>query len=332
MAIYLGHTTAQRILESRLAKDIDSMASASLVEPTSARGEVRKYVTQAFGDEYKKQLSTAFYQEAKEPLDLIVADTLQRRVWRGVRCHILPEGVPKESFFMLREGIMVACPELCLVQQCERLTLIEAIKLAMKLCGVYKLVGDEEDKNILSRKPVMTIDNAFAYLDQLREVPGMDMARRALHYALPMSGSPMETVMALLLCLPVRMGGFGLPRPTMNFQVGLDDRALAIANKVFPRGIDPVLAVDAKWNDLIFEFQSWEYHDSARAYGEDYARQLALQSMGYTVQFVTIEQLRNADQLTELARMVAHEMGSRLSAAALRCVDRRAQLFADLVK
>lgn len=137
----------------------------------------------------------------------------------------------------------------------------------------------------------------------------------------------MESRFALALCLPTRLGGFGLPKPELNAAIPLDEVAAKIAGQSICRG-------DLVWEYLklllVMEYQSREYHDIREKYGADYGRQLALQSMGHDVRFVTSTQLASIEQMTELARVVAAHMHVKLTDHALKLTSARKRLFDEL--
>ena len=333
MAIYLGHTTAQRILESRLVLDLDRELYRGPLNCQSGKREVMDAIANAFKNDSSIDPDNPLYMRPGEPLHLVVSDANEKRHWSGVSCHVFPNEVPSRSFLLVKEGIFVASPELCLLQLAATLSLIDTIKVAMSFCGIYKLVGDTDSESIFDRDPIMTVDSALSFLDCVGEVPGIKTARRALQYVIPNSGSPMETRMALSFYLPRRMGGFGLPRPVMNKRVYLDEAAREIA------GVPPwqdTYVCDAVWTNLkteqeiIFEFQSEEFHDNDYAYGSDYARQLALESMGHKVHFVAKAQLDSPEQMAELARCIVRETGRKLDPGAFITTDKRRKLLQEV--
>ena len=333
MAIYLGHTTARRILESKLVLDLDRSLYAGPINCQSGKREVKSVLQSAFKDASGAAIQNPLYAKPGEALDLIVSDQNEKRHWNGVRCHVFHEELPSRSFWLLEEGVFVACPELCLLQLASTLSLVDTIKVAMSFCGIYKLVGDTISKSIFDRAPIMTVDSALSYLDCVGEVPGVLNERKALQYVLPNSGSPMETRMVLPFYLPKRMGGYGLPRPVMNKQIPIDDVAREIAGVP---SWQHSFAGDAVWTNLktedevVFEFQSKENHDNETAYGSDYARQLALESLGHKVHFVTKEQLRSPEQMAELARCIVRETGMRLDPAVFITTDKRRRLLDEV--
>ena len=307
MAIYLGHTTARRILESRFALAVEPVPHHVMREPEAGARAVRSTIRAAFDkDRLKTPQSSNFYCRPGEPLDLMVDGNHAVRKWAGAQCHSTSGRLPSGSFYQLSSGIYVASPALCLTQLAPSMSRINIIKLAMSFCGIYQLEGDEH-RILYERAPLTTPSEIGDYLDLARGLPGVEKVRDTLRWVIPNSASPMETRMVLPLYLSRHLGGYGLPRPVMNKQVILNEETAKIAGQ-------KVCYADALWEEegrrpLDFEYQSAEIHDKCERYGADYARQLALQRQGYTVQFVTNMQLQDEFQLNELARLVSSHTG-----------------------
>ena len=333
MAIYLGHTTARRILESRLVLDLDHSPYRGPLNCQSGKRDVKDVLSAAFKDFAFVDLPSILYTRPGEGLDLLVSNPREKRRWKGAKCHVIRSKLPSRSFWLVEEGIFVASPELCLLQLAESLSLIDTIKAAMSFCGIYRLVGDTTSKSIFDRKPIMTVDSGLAFLDSVGLVPGAVNMRRALQYTLPNSGSPMETRMVLPFYLPKALGGFGLPRPVMNKPIYLDESAREIAG--VPQWQE-LFAGDAAWTnkatkrETVFEYQSKENHDNEASYGSDYARQLALESMGHRVHFVTNTQLNSLSQMEELARCIVRETGIKYDLDAPMTTERRRKLLDEV--
>ena len=323
MAIYLGHTTAQRILESRLALQLEPVSYHIPHEFTVGKREVEQCLRHAFGYECPQPWSQLFFDRPGEPLDLLIDTPSSRRRWSGVNCHLIMDNLPSESFMQLDVGIFVASPALCLIQQAQNLSRIGLIKLAMSFCGIYQLEGDIE-REPFSRKPITTPQEIMDYLGRAEGMKGVQRVADAMKWVLPNSGSPMETRMVLPLYLSRHLGGYGLPRPSMNAAIRLSDEATLIAGQRH-------CFADALWivkgkRPFIEEYQSRENHDIAEKYGSDYGRQLALQHDRYTVQFVTSVQLNSPAQLNELARLVAKHTGTWLPDSAYKWDDLRTKM------
>ena len=76
------------------------------------------------------------------------------------------------------------------------------------------------------------VEDVDAFLDSVGKVNGKAKAKRALKYVIDGSLSPMETMVYMLLCLPVMLGGYGLPKPEMNSIIELDEEKSKEYNKI----------------------------------------------------------------------------------------------------
>lgn len=97
------------------------------------------------------------------------------------------------------------------------------VRAAQVLCdfaGTYRYVPHSA-KVRYGTKPLLTRRSFLAYLAKVNARKGVGRARRVVEAAFDRAASPMETVLALMLTLPVRVGGFGLPRPRLNGEVPL---------------------------------------------------------------------------------------------------------------
>mgnify|MGYP007055184147 FL=1 len=55
-----------------------------------------------------------------------------------------------------------------------------------------------------------TVERLRAFTENVGPVHGRKKAARALQYVMGDSASPRETALAMLLCLPYRLGGYGI--------------------------------------------------------------------------------------------------------------------------
>ena len=83
------------------------------------------------------------------------------------------------------------------------------IQLGFELCGTY----DTTNGDVRECAPLTTVDRLDAFLASLGPMHGKKNASYALRYVANNSASPRETALAMLLCLPYRMGGYGIPMP-----------------------------------------------------------------------------------------------------------------------
>ena len=140
-------------------------------------------------------------------------------------CSVLPE----RSFVDAGEGFLMSTPEFCFLQMANRLSLARLIMLGYELCGTYVLV----DKGPAPRRdaPLTTVAKLRTFIEGTSNARGRKKALRALRYVLDRSASPMESALAMLLCLPYGLGGYGLPEPRLNYHVDVPPSFRAMADR-----------------------------------------------------------------------------------------------------
>lgn len=329
MAIYLGHNTARRILESKLALNLEPVPQHSMVNCETGKKAVTGTIRAAFKDgNIVQPLAHNFFCHGDEPLDLMTDDPNARHVWKGGRTHLVPTKLPNGSFMQLKPGILVASPALCLLQLAPSLSLLKTIQLAMSFCGIYQLEGDDQ-RHPYERPPLTTPQEIAGYLSMVTKLHGYHTVRDALPWIIPNSGSQMETKMVLSLCLPENLGGYGLPKPEMNAKVALCAEMNEMLGQANCYG-DAIWSVKG-FDPFDMEYQSYEYHLSAEKYEADISRQLALQHEGCIVQFVTKHQLDDHNELNELARLVAEHTGVSLANSAFKWPESRVKRHDELM-
>lgn len=121
--------------------------------------------------------------------------------------------------------------------------------------GTYRLPTVPAEKVLYNRTPILSCEALRAFLDSQLSMRGSEKGCEVATLAFDGSGSPMETALALLLSLPVEMGGYGLERPTPNWQIPVDlmERTLASQDEMFG---------DICWpkGKIAIEYDSWEQH------------------------------------------------------------------------
>ncbi len=158
-------------------------------------------------------------------------------------------------------------------------------------------------------KPLISPEAFDAYLTQMHKVRGIIRARRVAELAFAQSASPMETALALMLTLPVEMGGFGLPRPQLNREAPIDPALRDLSSK------DTIIA-DLCWPDqrVVIEYYGWDEHFGAGPgkVAADAARANSLTALGWTVLHASFEQVRTIAGVSLLARQLASLLGAPL--------------------
>lgn len=234
-------------------------------------------------------------------------------VWSGA----IPEG----AFYDLGNGSCVASPMFVFLQMAQVLSLAELIALGDELCGLYSL--DKSDpRGMRQRECALTsVYGISCFLEAASTCMGVDKAKRALAFVVDNSASPMETADEMLLCLPYRMGGYGLQVPEMNLSIPLGDSAARLAGKGSCKG-------DLCWEDqgIIIEHQGGFDHTGAKSFGKDRARILALKTEGFNVIELTGDIVHDSAGFEEVALHVARLLGKRIPKKSLGPTSQRKEL------
>lgn len=232
------------------------------------------------------------------PLQTIVGAKSGRVTRRFVHSRICAS-VPDQSMVDAGEGFLAPCPEYCFMQMARTLHLVELVVLGFELCGTYVVMPG--GKTVYGKPSLTTVAKLRSFVEAARG-PGRPAALRAVAFVQDGSASPMETMLAMMLCMPVRLGGFGLPRPSLNHPVSVGGRR---------RG--GVRYADVCWPEagLICEYDSDEFHPD-RQYGNDAQRRNELRFAGYSVIEVRKTQVLYYEPFFAMARDVASVLGKRL--------------------
>lgn len=263
--------------------------------------------------------------DADNPICLLTANKDNRPRAAGYRISAITSALPEDSFRQIEPGVYRASPELCFARLASKLSLAQLIEVGMELCGAYSL-RLQTKKGYEQRESQLTSTFLLRrYIENMPEFAGSKNARRALKYMRDGSESPMETRQYLLLCLPPRMGGYGLTGATVNGELKLNARAAALARRKSFR-------CDLYWisKGVVVEYDSKEHHLGLAAFMRDNAKRNILTDMGIKVFVVSSAQILDVDQFDVIAHMVAKAIGKRLRSFPADWEDRRAQLRREL--
>ena len=239
-----------------------------------------------------------------DPVHVLVDGPGSRIQSSKVKNHTWSGALPAGALYRVAPGIMVASPEFCCLLDAARESVPHAVATTMEFMGLY---GRERSvRGFVDRDQLLTKEQLARFVDELPTCPGRHKLRKALTYALERSRSPMETKVIIVLTLPKGLGGYGLPRPTLNYTI-------VPAPEDYPVSQFPRYEVDACWIDLrtVLEFDSYFFHMSPERFDADAKKRNSLKSMGWKVSSVTAGQL-SGDALDVLAHQLARDMGIEL--------------------
>lgn len=229
---------------------------------------------------------------------------------------------------MVSPDIAVVSPELLFVQMGTIASLPGLVRLGYELCGTYVLDRNGRD-GFRSCSKLSTPDRLASFVNEASGLRGVRAARCALRRIAGGSASPAETLLAMLLCMPVRLGGYGLPLPSMNRGFDFTKHGVRVARRRRCR-------CDLMWPaaKLCIEYNSRAFHSDPERMERDAARTDALQFAGIMAIVVTPAQLFDVEAFDGIAHVVARRLGHRLrvrTADFSACQKRlREQLFDHL--
>ena len=261
------------------------------------------------------------------PLLCLVASEHERRSGYGIRCRIWASSLSPKSFAKLTDSLFISSPEFTFLQMAKHLSLIKLIELGFELCGRYAI--DPASDGLLSRKnPLTTPEKLTLYLEKCGNVKGLKKARRAARYVLAGSESPMETKLALVLCLPPSMGGFGLPKATLNQELRLQ-----LTDAGGNGAIERLVRCDLYWPapyEVAIEYESNTWHLSNQKFSQDSIRRNDIVSSQVKVLTVTKDQILNLAHWPKLARQVADALGRKIETKVQDHGETQRRLYIEL--
>ena len=249
------------------------------------------------------------------PLDIMVGERSARRPSKAVRPHVCSKPVPNRAFVSVGDGLYLSSPEFCFFQMAAKYPLAKLIALGFEICGSFSLSGsvstdgDRGDfaKTMYDLPPLTSKKKLTAFSAHMEGWKGHKQALKALRYVSDDSASPMEAVLVMLLTLPYRLGGYGLPMPELNGSIYPKKGVSQFAGKSSYRG-------DLLWRDagVVAEYNSDEVHASQNHITMDAVRRSDLSLCGIYEVTVTNKQIKSTDLFEKVAKQIAVRIGKEL--------------------
>lgn len=309
MSVYLGYESA---LECLRAEGFLERAVVCRVNPQAGRVPTEKDVRTA-------DLDAAGV--CGRPLTLVVPDAATRGKSQGLECHVWKAPAGVKSFARVGEGIYASRAEACFLQMATRLSPVRLVLLGYELCGTYALDASHPNGFRTREKPLTSVAALRRFAQKAAGMKGSRQALEALRFVADGSASPMESVLAMLLCLSTARGGYGLPLPRLNHLVRMPDGVRKATSRA--RCFCDLCWPEAK---LAVEYESDAFHGGEADIARDSKRRAALARAGYAVVTVTRAQVNDARELDEVARVLARHLGKRLRITRADWLSRRYEL------
>ncbi len=236
------------------------------------------------------------------PISLLVQKGSQKRQSDEYLCRIAKSDYPSGSFFLLRDGLYVATPELVYLRMGYFSTESQLVEIGTNLCGRYYI--DYKADKIVDRTGYLTTpDKLKAYIGAAVDVRGSKKALSALRWVAPNSASPYETKVKMVFCHPLSKGGFGLPLSHMNYDIQAGRLQHIMAQSKYSLDLaDPRRKV-------ALEYDGDEYHQNS---SDDKRRRNELTALGWTVYPIDKAVFHDPDATIRLAEQIARRMKVRL--------------------
>lgn len=301
MALAITHISALQLYRSELFDSADAST-----RKTVRQTEIERAIAQAHPSQREVEtfLANAPY-DIEKPIHLLIANEKARSRCGAARCHVSPRNLPKRALSKLDDETYVAAPQFLIEQMAPSLSLVELICLGFELCGDYRLTNGA-GRGFRQREALGTPETFQQLLDRGPWARGGKKAQLALRFVCAHSASPMETIAAIPLTLPCAYGGYGLPKPQMNYRINLSKNGRATSGKSY-------VVADICWPEhkICAEYQSTQFHTGAERINADAHRQTALEERGYSVFEITAQQALSEHGMDGIARAIAKKMGRK---------------------
>ena len=319
MKVFVSHDSALVYWREHFSPDME-IGEPDQVHP----GESFAYTKQDILGCYPEWL----VDEGK-PIHVLVFDGKMRRYSKRIACHRWAIDLPDGAFHG-QGSFCVSSPEFLFLQMAMELTTAQLIALGCELCGTYILLPKDVvlpgafDDYPQRTAPLTNIEKIEALLSTAGPARGIKKARRALKYVVEGSRSPMETRVYLQLCLPVMLGGYGLPKAELNYEIKLDEEARRIASQSFCWG-------DICWPKKQLDIEYYgDVHAGLEKMRRDAGRVLGIEHMNWRVITVTSLQAFSLDKFEVIAKQAAAHLGCPLRASTLGVTPARMALHDEL--
>jgi len=258
------------------------------------------------------------------PAHVLVAGQASRRASDLRIPHRVPTDLLPCSFVELAPGLYASSPErLFLEMAAHGLDHLGLIWLGSLLCATYAHLGPQDP--IVSAHPLTCTNSLSSYLAKAARTNarGAQKALKALPHVVEGAASPREAMFVLMACLPLRMGGWNLPKPLINHAIEVDRRIAGASGCAR-------YSVDLLWPqaNLVAEYDSDLHHDDPARRARDNEKHAELQRRGYRVEAVSTKQLAHAEPTDRIMRRLAAALGvrPRICDCAYNWYDRRLDL------
>ena len=312
MQLYLGPTSSLELIRFLRASN-----GAEGIEGTPVR---KRRLSDAINTvKAVKELDITaqlWLEHIEQPIHAFVPERKKGTSTKHLITHVFSQQIPNGAFLNLGHGVCICTPQFTFLQLASKLEPLELLALGIELCGAYSrwnpnargdglaAIRDRENARSCTYElpPAIKAQRLAAFVDRMSGRQGAIGARKVIRWVLDGSASPMETATYLLLCLPRRLGGYGLPKPMLN-------PVLKISG---PDGVKKRYP-DLFWHgpNIDVEYNSDEAHSGEWARYRDSKREVELAVADVRVLPLTRPQLMDAHEFDGFAHGLRRMLGIR---------------------
>jgi len=312
MQLYLGPTSSLELIRFLRASN-----GAEGIEGTPVR---KRRLSDAINTvKAVKELDITaqlWLEHIEQPIHAFVPERKKGTSTKHLITHVFSQQIPNGAFLNLGHGVCICTPQFTFLQLASKLEPLELLALGIELCGAYSrwnpnargdglaAIRDRENARSCTYElpPAIKAQRLAAFVDRMSGRQGAIGARKVMRWVLDGSASPMETATYLLLCLPRRLGGYGLPKPMLN-------PVLKISG---PDGVKKRYP-DLFWHgpNIDVEYNSDEAHSGEWARYRDSKREVELAVADVRVLPLTRPQLMDAHEFDGFAHGLRRMLGIR---------------------
>ncbi|MBQ9067646.1 MAG: hypothetical protein IJ131_01100 [Eggerthellaceae bacterium] len=198
--------------------------------PLPSHSSRKKWTRSAFGFE---ALGLGSCLDKATPLDIAVPNAEARVRLVNSTCSVYASGIPPKSFVPVENAeskgasnqTVFSCPELVFIEMATVLSPMELVMLGHELCGTFS--RDAADPACgpvtFGVEPVTSAERIAAFIDQVKNVRGKEVARKMVRFVDDNAWSPMESLVAALLRMRADDLGFSFDSLVLNPRVSIQD-------------------------------------------------------------------------------------------------------------
>lgn len=257
---------------------------------------------------------------AEKPYEIIVSCAQDRIYHSGFKSFRTQASFQGIAFCRAKEGIFVSSPELCFLQMAAIFSLPQLILMGCELSGTYRL-NQESPTGFLKANPVLSAEQLTSFLERNSSLAHAKKALQAAPFIIENAASPMESATAILLSLPRRYGGFGLPKPKLNYLVIDDQKQKKYYCDMFWEGASNV--------DL--EYDSSMFHATREERKHDAERRSELARLNVTVVNCTYDNVKTPLQLRKIAQAISKLIKVRTRVQTKDYYQKQYELFQQIL-